>query len=362
VAIHTDTGLKEAYDSYKSDTFDPNVESNVKNMGFDGDNYNPGTFDVIAPGWLAKEAHDAVDEITGQIRSDVHLSPDINYMEYPNPADAMQATAIELTNKIKANQSRYVDKARYHDGSKYSSCSAKTISQVREWYVDEVLYQVNKQYMAAAENIDVQIDDKFNESADDVREANKNGASLLKSALCFPIGLTMRAEHVMDDGTKYDVDDIAYWEENVTLGVDMVPDYLFAEGNDGGKELTNLGVRNICLMGPNGVPVLPPPNYVVHFNSWMINVEGRIDGFTLFDADNECHPNPIFGHEAQVYRREKHTVYDPISSTLLGKNTPIEFSFTTGTFIFVPPGVKGIGDGLGGTTESSLEYGNILGK
>jgi hypothetical protein len=362
VATHTDTGLEEAYDSYKSETFDPNVESNVKNMGLDGDNYDPGTFDVAAPGWLETEARYAVEEITRQIRSDVHLSPDINYMEYPNPADAMRETALDLTAKIEANQSRYVDKARFYSGGKYSSCSSKTISQVREWYVDEVLYQVNKQYMAAAENINEQIDSKFNESADDVREANKNGASLLKSALCFPIGLTMRAEHVMDDGTKYDVDDLAYWDENVTLMVDMEPDYLFAEDNNGGKELINLGVRNICLMGPNGVPVLPPPNYVVHFNSWMINVEGRIDGFTLFDADNECHPNPIFGHEAQVYRREKHTVYDQISSTLLGKNTPIEFSFTTGTFIFVPPGVKGIGDGLGGTTESSLEYGNILGK
>ena len=145
----------------------------------------------------------------------VHLSPDINYMEYPNPADAMRETALDLTAKIEANQSRYVDKARYHDGSKYSSCSAKTISQVREWYVDEVLHQVNEQYGGASNKIDDEINSSFDESADDVREANKNGASLLKSALCFPIGLTMRAEHVMDDGTKYDVDDLAYWEENV---------------------------------------------------------------------------------------------------------------------------------------------------
>ncbi|MCD4765816.1 MAG: hypothetical protein K8R34_04850 [Methanosarcinales archaeon] len=64
-----------------------------------------------------------------------------------------QGTARDLTAKIEANQSRYVDKARFYSGGKYSSCSAKTISQVREWYVDEVLYQVNKQYMAAAGNI-----------------------------------------------------------------------------------------------------------------------------------------------------------------------------------------------------------------
>jgi len=115
--------------------------------------------------------------------------------------------------------------------------------------VDEVLYQVNEQYGGAAEKINKEIDANFSDSADDVREANKNGASLLKSALCFPIGLTMKAEHVRDNGSKYDMDDIAYWDENVTLMVDMAPDYLFAEDNDGGKELINLGVRNICLAG-----------------------------------------------------------------------------------------------------------------
>ncbi|NOR48065.1 MAG: hypothetical protein GQ533_08480 [Methanosarcinaceae archaeon] len=221
-----------------------------------------------------------------------------------------QGTARDQTAKIKANQSRYVDKARYYSGGKYSSCSAKTISQVREWYVDEVLYQVNEQYGGAAGNINEQIDEKFGESADGVREANNNGASLLKSALCFPIGLTMRAEHVRDNGSKYDVDDIAYWDENVTLMVDMEPDYLFEDSNDG-KQLINLGVQNVCFFGPTGVPVLPPPNYMVQFNSWMINVEGRIDGFTLVDADNECHPNPMFGHEAQIYVRKKFNVEDP---------------------------------------------------
>ena len=64
--------------------------------------------------------------------------------------------------------------------------------------------------MAAAENIDDQIDDQFNESADNVREANKNSDNLLKDAISFPIGLTMRAEHVRDNGSKYGMDDIAY--------------------------------------------------------------------------------------------------------------------------------------------------------
>ncbi|MCD4765052.1 MAG: hypothetical protein K8R34_00935, partial [Methanosarcinales archaeon] len=225
-------------------------------------------------------------------------------------------------------------------------CSAKTISQVREWYVDEVLYQVNKQYMAAAENIDGQIDDKFNESADDVREANKNGASLLKSALCFPIGLTMRAEHVMDDGTKYDVDDLAYWDENVTLGVDMVPDYLEYDKLYKNESLYLLKLKNNNLLGPTGLYVLPSMNpWVCTTNIWYIEVEGEFLEFIVSDVDNEVHPNPIFGHEAQIYKRTEERTKDPVDNTPVGINERISFRFITGTFIAVPPGKStGVGD------------------
>ena len=162
-----------------------------------------------------------------------------------------------------------------------------------------------------------------------------------------------------DNGSKYEVDDIAYWDENVTLGVDMQPDYLF-EDSDGGKQLINLGVQNVCFFGPTGIPVLPPPNYMVQFNSWMINVEGRIDEFTLVDADNEYHPNPMFGHEAQVYMRRDSRIYDPIDGSIIGENLPIEFSFSTGTFIAVPLTGKPICDKFIDITETSQKFGEIL--
>ncbi len=393
-ATYTDPGLEEAYNRYKSETFDPNLMANIKNKDLNSDNCEPRTIDVTPPGWLAGEAQDAVDEITRQIRSDVHLSPDINYTAYPNPADAMRETALDLTAKIEANQSRYVDKARYHDGSKYSSCSAKTISQVREWYVDEVLHQVDEQYNGAARKINEEIDANFSDSADDVREANKNGASLLKSALCFPIGLTMRAEHVMDDGTKYDVDELPYWDENVTLGVNMVPDYLQHDKfydpeqdtwidavkigeqyiadpaqNPSSETFIPLSLQNINAftdVALNTIPlinggqqVLPPsPStvWVVTTNMWKIRVKGIFYQFQLYDFDNECHPHPIFGHEAQIYSRKYDVdIRDPATGLIVGRNTPIEFEFTTGTFIFVPPGPKGVGDKLEGRTiENSI--------
>ena len=249
----------------------------------------------------------------------------------------------------------------YMSGGKYSSASAKTISQVWEWYVDQVLYQINEQYGEAAGMINDKINEEFGDSADDVRKANKDGADLLKEAISFPIGLTMTAQHVQDDGAKYGVDELEYWDEEVTLGVDMEPDYLY-EKSDDGKKLINLGVRNVCIFDWMGIPVLTPPNYVVQFNTWMINVEGRIDGFTLVDADNEVHPNPVFGHEAQLYTRDESRIYDPTDGSIIGGNVPIEFSFSTGTFIAVPPTGKPIGDILGGYAETSSEYGNILRK
>ena len=57
------------------------------------------------------------------------------------------------------------------------------------------------------------------------------------------------------------------------------------------------------------------------------------------------HPDPIFGHEAQVHVREADTIEDTITQRPIGDNLPIKFNFTTGTFIVIPPGkISGIGD------------------
>jgi hypothetical protein len=67
--------------------------------------------------------------------------------------------------------------------------------------------------------------------------------------------------------------------------------------------------------------------------------------FEVQDMDNECHPDPLFGHEVQVCVREADTVEDTLTQLSIGDNLPIKFSFTTGTFIVVPPGkIQGVGD------------------
>jgi hypothetical protein len=112
-------------------------------------------------------------------------------------------------------------------------------------------------------------------------------------------------------------------------------------------------VRSFNIFGPTGLPVLPSMNpWLIQTNAWKIEIQGKINKFEVFDGDDETHPNPIFGHEAQVYVREEMPVEDSVTKLPIGDNLPIKFSFTTGTFIAVPPG-KYIGDDLAHVLEET---------
>jgi hypothetical protein len=110
-----DPNLEEAYLQYKSEVFDPNKLAYIKDISLSGDvelrRYSPDP-----PEWLYEEVRLIVDDITQQIREDVHLDREINNENYPLPGEIMNATAVDLTAKIKANQTRYVDKGAYFDG------------------------------------------------------------------------------------------------------------------------------------------------------------------------------------------------------------------------------------------------------
>jgi hypothetical protein len=130
-----------------------------------------------------------------------------------------------------------------------------------------------------------------------------------------------------------------------------------------GESFYTLKLRNTNLLGPTGMYLLPSMNpWICTVNSWYIEVEGEMVNFLIFDADNVCHLNPMFGHEWQVYRRMEHTVEDPVNNKKTRENVPMEFKFTTGTFIMVLPGPRGIGDKSINLEESSSQFGKILRK
>ncbi|MFA4957727.1 MAG: hypothetical protein WC556_12230 [Candidatus Methanoperedens sp.] len=351
---YTDSNLEPAYLDYRS-IFDANKDANLKNMDLNGDT-DIKSYTVDAPAWVAEESQFAVDDITGNMIQDIHLDPDINYENYPVPSDLLNAARDDLIKKIETNETQYANKSNYYLG-KYYSASGKSISLVREWYVDQVMYQVLDKFTRGSDEINKMIQKNFSDP-DKIKDTNGNASQFLKQELKLPFGVPMRAFHVDEDGNIYPSEALAAWNESVTLLVDQEPNYLDPEMPYGKEKLFTLKLRNTNLLGGTGVHILPSLEpWIATFNMWSIDVEGEFVRFEVQDIDNEVHPDPIFGHEVQVYVREDKLIYDSVTGSYIGYNTPIKFNFTTGTFIAVPPGkIEGIGDKDGIIIEESSGF------
>jgi len=64
-------------------------------------------------------------------------------------------------------------------------------------------------------------------------------------------------------------------------------------------------------------------------NAWKIEVQGKMNKFEVQDIDNEVHPNPIFGHDAQVYVREELPVLDKLTLAVFRFAKTARGSFST---------------------------------
>jgi hypothetical protein len=163
-------------------------------MGLNGDT-DLKSYTVDAPAWVADESQFVVDDITGDMIQDIHLDPDINYENYPVPSDLLIAVRDDLIQKVAANETRYANKSNYYSG-KYYSASGKAISLVREWYVDQVMYQIKDKFTAGSDEINKKIKINFSDP-DKIKDANRNASKFLKQGLKLPFGVPMRAFSVM---------------------------------------------------------------------------------------------------------------------------------------------------------------------
>ncbi|HMB46541.1 MAG TPA: hypothetical protein VKL21_12050, partial [Candidatus Methanoperedens sp.] len=339
---HNDPNLEAAYLQYR-DFYDAAKIPNLKNLDLNGDT-GAKSYTLDAPAWVNEEVQFAVDDITGMMKNDIHLDPGINYENYPVPSDLINAVRDDLIKKISEKEVTYANKSGYFSG-KYSSASAKAISVIREWYVDQVKYQVREKFSQGSETIEDEIKKNFSEP-EKIKQANRDAGTFLSRGFKLPLAVSMRAFHVDENGNIYPPQKLQAWNESVTLLINQEPNYLDAQMPYGEEQLYTLKLRNVNLLGVTGVHILPSLEpWIATFNMWSIDVEGEFVKFEVQDVDNEVHPDPIFGHEAQVYVRKYETVKDSISNSFIGENSRMKFNFTTGTFILVPPGkLEGVGD------------------
>jgi hypothetical protein len=162
----------------------------------------------------------------------------------------------------------------------------------------------------------------------------------------IPFGISMDLSSLPDSsGTP--------WNESIQLSIHQKPAYLspFYQQEYEGKKEYFLGVRNICTLGPTGLPILPitpTTPWIISLNIWVISIRGSYAEFTLADGNDETIPHPLFGHNTQTMIRKNKDIYDE-HGNLIGLNTRISFSLDTLSFSLVPSWGMMIGD-----TEKNL--------
>ena len=135
-----------------------------------------------------------------------------------------------------------------------------------------------------------------------ITETLDDASDAIRNQFTIPFGYDMTL-------TRYDREGIPMWNETVRLAVDQYPNYLdpFEKTRWGDEELWTLKIRNRCIFGPTGLPILPPTPvtpWLLTMNLWVIDVQGEYAQFKIIDTSDETIFNPLLGHEPQTYVRE----------------------------------------------------------
>lgn len=343
-----DENLADTLYSYKHMVFTPHFNDLL--VIKDGCYYPLEITGHVEP-WVQREAWETLNELLTRIKS-IQQSSQINITNYPNPIDLLNAVEQDLLEKYSEHTTDFLNISIYQNRSFFKSVGKKAVYCVRYWYVTKVKEEIQRVFSnvitvfnqrmeeALPSDQDVTADEVTNVLSSSVMETLKNQFTL-------PIGFELTLKR--NDGSHLG------WNESICLAVDHFPNYLdpFHKVEYNGKKEYWLGIRNTCLLGPTGVPILPPSPatpWIVTMNTWLIDVKGRFAEFKLIDGNDETIFNPLFGHEPQVYMRSEKQVRDE-NGNIIGYNTYLKFEFSTVSFSLVPPWRMMVGDKTGGIQE-----------
>lgn len=303
--------------------------------------------DMVVPAvyaeWVRDEAWSALEQIFESVQR-ITLNPDIDAEHYPNPVQLVEYAKNVLLLKFTQNISKYLDFSSYHPGQHFLSVGKKAVYYLREWYVrtvknntDSVFTQISQQLTHA---IDAAIPSSTGFTAQNITETLDDASDALRNQFMIPFGYDMNL-------SRSDRQGVLLWNETIRLAVDQYPNYLnpFERTPWDNEELWTIKIRNRCIFGPTGLPLLPPSPvtaWLLTMNLWVIDVQGEYPQFKITDTSDETIFNPLLGHEPQSYVRELKVIY--AGNITLGQNTRLSFGFTTVAFGLVPPWGMMLGD------------------
>ncbi len=308
--------------------------------------YKNGTGAWYAMKWLygiKGEVANALKEIFEKIKKDninASITEDYEYSK-KDYGDTIQNHVSQLKEKFKKKVKDYIDDERYRDGNRYVSCGARVIAKMRAWYVNTLWEMLNQSQKKLKESVSDNVtkalkEKKLNSNLmKDRDDAKKEAGAAGLDASSLPalqFGLSMPLK---DNNFK-----IKEW---VGFSINQEPDYFdYKESKE--KGLYSFKVKNICLFGPTGLPILPTPitPWVITVNAWYIHVEGNYRKFEVTDTIGEMLPNILFGNSEVKFVKERiHIKDEDCSGRYIGWCEPIDFSISTVNVAIVPPGFMG---------------------
>ena len=343
--FYNDINLEDTLDSYLSSFYFPNyVDLLQSSSGI----YHDEKINGMIAKWVENDAWTALEEIFIEI-SKIKQDPSLNSTNYPNTLELLELIKLDLIDKYDDKINSLLDKERYIDTILFKSTGNKAVYYTRDWYVYKIRQDIENIFLEVEKVINNQIDDIIIKqasgkdfSASDITDTlSGDGMNFLQNQFFIPFGFDMEL-------SRYKNGEIQ-WEETIKLAVDQYPDYLtpFKKTDFEGKTIQTMGLRNICTLGPTGLPILPPTPvtpWIITLNVWIIDVKGEYAEFKVIDSSDETIFNPIFGHDPQIYIRKEQEVYNLDNNIKVGRNTRLKFGFTTVSFSVVPPWGFMVGD------------------
>lgn len=340
-----DMNLEDTVETYVSLNNDSSVEKQqlLNTRGNIGETALHKVVSGAIPQWVVNESWGCLEEILTQI-DNISLHPDINQTSIPDPFLFLEAARDDLLMQYDASYGDFVDYLHYHPGSLFCSVGKKAVYSVRVWYTELVRNTTQMVFSHIIETLNQTFTETISSYAGfttkNITETIEDVSDAIRNQFVIPFGYPMNL-------TRFDQQHVAQWDETVRLGIDHLPHYLdpFEPTEWAGQELWTLKIRNRCVFGPTGLPLLPPSPvtpWLLTMNMWVLDVQGEYVRMKIIDTSDETIFNPLLGHEPQTYVRELKIITH--NNTLLGENTRLGFNFTTVAFSLVPPWGMMVGD------------------
>jgi len=345
-----DMNLEDTILKYKNTVFFPNLQFLLESSEgsylyqFTNGSYEP---------WVIDESLDALEEILVEM-ADIKVDDTINATRYPNPLVLLSKSKENLLMKYQERILDMKNKTRYMENDEFISNGKKAVYAVRSWFVDFTYQYISRIFDNMNDEITSEMDstnmaNDFNNQEDVLIHLDKQDDGTVDfQSFSIPFGVPLRLDSLPD---SFEIP----WDELIQIIIHQTPSYLspfYKEEYDGKKEYF-LSIRNICSLGPTGMPILPitpTTPWLVSLNFWYISIRGSYAEFVLSDGNDETIPNPFFGHDMQTMMRKNMEIYDE-HGNLIGLNTRISFSLDTLSFSVVPSWGMMIGETDGKLVE-----------